>query len=35
MIGKRLGALVGKRMEIFGGIVLILIGVHILISHLL
>ncbi len=35
MIGKQLGALVGKRMEIVGGIVLILIGAHILISHLL
>ncbi len=33
-IGKRLGTLFGKRMEIFGGIVLIGIGSRILWSHL-
>lgn len=32
--GKRLGEKLGKRMEIAGGILLILIGVRILISHL-
>ena len=32
--GKRLGALFGKRMEIAGGVVLLIIGVKILISHL-
>jgi len=33
-IGTRLGTLFGKRMEIFGGAVLILIGFRILFSHL-
>ena len=33
--GKKLGALVGKRAEIIGGIILILIGVRILLEHLL
>jgi putative Mn2+ efflux pump MntP len=33
-IGTRLGAAFGKRMEIFGGLVLILIGSRILFSHL-
>ena len=33
-LGKRLGAVFGKRMEIVGGIVLIGIGVKILIDHL-
>lgn len=33
-LGNRLGAKFGKRMEIVGGIVLILIGLRILISHL-
>jgi putative Mn2+ efflux pump MntP len=33
--GKRLGALVGKRMEILGGVVLICIGLRILVSELL
>ena len=34
-LGNRLGQKFGKRMEIIGGIVLILIGVRILLSHLL
>jgi manganese efflux pump family protein len=34
-LGNRLGQKFGKRMEIFGGIVLILIGIRILLSHLL
>jgi len=34
-IGNRLGAKFGKRMEIVGGIVLILIGARIVLSHLL
>ena len=34
-IGNRLGEKFGKRMEIVGGIVLILIGVRILLAHLL
>jgi len=33
-IGTRLGVVFGKRMEIFGGLVLILIGSRILFSHL-
>ena len=33
--GKKLGALIGKRAEIIGGIILILIGVRILLEHLL
>ncbi len=33
-IGARLGTMFGKRMEIFGGIILILIGSRILYSHL-
>jgi len=33
--GKKLGALVGKRAEIIGGIILILIGLRILLEHLL
>ena len=33
-IGTKLGAMFGKRMEIFGGIVLILIGARIVFSHL-
>ncbi len=33
-IGTRLGAMFGKRMEIFGGIILIAIGSRILYSHL-
>jgi putative Mn2+ efflux pump MntP len=33
--GKKLGALVGKRAEIIGGIILIGIGIRILIDHLL
>ncbi|MCM2285216.1 MAG: manganese efflux pump MntP family protein [Desulfobacula sp.] len=33
-IGTRLGTVFGKRMEIFGGLVLILIGSRILFSHL-
>ena len=34
-LGNRLGKKFGKRMEILGGIVLILIGVRILLTHLL
>ena len=34
MIGKKIGPLIGKRMEIFGGVVLIIIGIRILITHL-
>jgi manganese efflux pump family protein len=34
-LGNRLGQKFGKRMEIIGGIVLILIGVRILVTHLL
>jgi putative Mn2+ efflux pump MntP len=33
--GKKLGSLVGKRAEIIGGIILILIGLRILLEHLL
>jgi putative Mn2+ efflux pump MntP len=33
--GKKLGAIIGKRAEIIGGIILILIGVRILLEHLL
>ncbi len=32
--GDRLGSIFGKRMEIAGGFILILIGLRILISHL-
>lgn len=34
MLGKKIGPLVGKRMEIFGGVILITIGIRILITHL-
>ncbi len=34
-LGKRLGTAIGKRMEIAGGALLILIGLRILLSHLL
>jgi len=34
-IGKRLGVMFGKRMEVLGGVVLIAIGLRILVSHLL
>jgi len=34
-IGTKLGTMFGKRMEIFGGAVLILIGSRILFSHLI
>jgi putative Mn2+ efflux pump MntP len=34
MIGKRISALFGKRMEIFGGCILIIIGIRILLTHL-
>jgi putative Mn2+ efflux pump MntP len=34
-LGKKLGEKFGKRMEITGGIILILIGVRILLAHLL
>ena len=32
--GKRLGAMFGKRMEVFGGLVLLVIGIRILVEHL-
>jgi len=32
--GKRLGTIFGKRMEVFGGLVLIAIGVRIVVEHL-
>ena len=35
LLGNRLGAKFGKRMEIIGGIILILMGIRILLSHLL
>jgi putative Mn2+ efflux pump MntP len=35
LLGNRLGAKFGKRMEIIGGIILILMGLRILLSHLL
>jgi putative Mn2+ efflux pump MntP len=35
LIGNRVGALVGKRAEIVGGIILIAIGIKILVEHLL
>ena len=35
MVGTRLGVMFGKRMEIFGGIILIAIGTRILYSHLM
>ncbi len=34
-LGKRFGALLGRRMEIVGGVILIAIGVRILLEHLL
>jgi putative Mn2+ efflux pump MntP len=34
-IGKRVGALVGKRAEMAGGIILILIGLRILLVHII
>jgi len=34
-LGQRLGVLFGKRMEIAGGIILVLIGLRILLTHLL
>ncbi len=34
MIGRKIDALIGKRMEIFGGVILIIIGIRILITHL-
>jgi len=33
-LGKKLGAKLGKSMEVFGGIILIVIGIKILIEHL-
>ena len=33
-LGKRFGALLGRRVEIVGGVILILIGVRILVEHL-
>ena len=35
LLGNRLGAKFGKRMEIIGGVILILMGLRILLSHLL
>lgn len=35
MIGKQVGTKAGKRMEVFGGVILVGIGVHILFAHLL
>jgi putative Mn2+ efflux pump MntP len=35
LAGKKLGALIGKRTEIIGGIILIIIGLRILLEHLL
>ena len=35
MLGRRAGALLGKRMEIFGGLILVVIGIRILLAHLL
>lgn len=35
LIGNRVGALVGKRAEIAGGIILIIIGIRILLEHML
>jgi putative Mn2+ efflux pump MntP len=34
-LGKKLGEKFGKRMEVAGGIILVLIGVRILLAHLL
>ncbi|MCI5147082.1 MAG: manganese efflux pump [Candidatus Electrothrix sp. AR3] len=34
MIGKKVGMQAGKRMEIFGGLILIAIGIRILVTHL-
>jgi putative Mn2+ efflux pump MntP len=34
-LGKKLGEKFGKRMEIVGGIVLILIGIRVLVTHLM
>ena len=34
-LGKRLAAVVGKRMELAGGIILVGIGVKILLEHIL
>jgi manganese efflux pump family protein len=34
-LGKKLGALIGKRAELIGGIILIIIGLRILLEHLL
>ena len=33
--GKKLGTKVGKKSEIFGGVILILIGIRIILSHIL
>jgi manganese efflux pump family protein len=35
MIGHRLGKAFGKRMEVIGGLILILIGIRVVVSHLL
>lgn len=34
LIGKKIGPFVGRRMEIFGGIILIIIGLRIIVTHL-
>jgi putative Mn2+ efflux pump MntP len=34
-VGNRLGLAFGKRMEIIGGVLLILIGLRVLLSHML
>jgi len=34
-IGTKLGVIFGKRMEIFGGVILLFIGFRILFSHLM
>ena len=34
-LGKKLGALIGRRAELIGGIILIIIGLRILLEHLL
>jgi len=35
LLGSRLGAAFGKRMEVVGGVLLIFIGLRVLLSHLL
>jgi putative Mn2+ efflux pump MntP len=33
-LGRRFGALLGRRMEVVGGVILIVIGLRILVEHL-